>query len=85
MKKDFLVSLALGLIPTVGLTSMAIMNIGNTKLGGILFKYQAGYALVLLFASILLRVLKNENIAKGLLVSFIVAVFVSLIRVGWGI
>ncbi len=85
MKKGLLVSLVAGLIPTVVLTTMAIMQLVNTRLGGILILFQAGYALLLLLASILLFILKKKDIAKGLLVSFIIGFFVLLVRVGMGV
>ncbi len=85
MKKGFLVSLIFGLIPTVVLTATVILQLGNTRLGGMLFMFQAGYVLLLLLATILFFVLKKEDITKGLLVSFIIGFFVSLIRVGMGV
>ncbi|MDP3878939.1 MAG: hypothetical protein Q8Q07_01365 [Dehalococcoidales bacterium] len=85
MEKAFVVSLVVGLIPTVALTAMAILQLGNTKLGGKLFMFQAGYTLLLLLATILFFVLKKEDITKGLLVSFVIGLVVLLIRVGWGV
>ena len=47
--------------------------------------FQAAYMLLLLLATIPFFVLKKENITKGLLASFVIGLFVILIRVGWGV
>ena len=64
---------------------MTIMQLGNTKLGGILILYQVGYVLLLLVASILLFVLRKKDVAGGLLAGFAVGLFVLVVRVGIGI
>ncbi len=88
MKKGFLISLVGGLTPIVVFTTIAMMQLGRysyTKLGGMVIMVQAGYVILLLLITILFFILKKKDIALGLLVSFIIGFFVSIVTFGMGL
>jgi membrane-associated HD superfamily phosphohydrolase len=88
MKKGFLISLVGGLTPIVVFTTIAMMQLGKysyTKLGEIVIMIQAGYVILLLLIAILSFILKKRDIALGLLVSFIIGFFVSIVTFGMGL
>ncbi len=87
-KRNFFLSLLAGLIPVVILTTTALTQLGEysyTRLGGIVIYIQAGYVFLLLLATIVAFILRKKDIAPGLLVSFIIGFFVSLLTFGMGL
>ena len=81
VKIGLLVSFVAGLVPTAIVTAVGIVQHEDTSLPGILTKYHVGYLLLLLFASIVLYVLRKRNVALGLLLSVAVG---ALVLIGMG-
>jgi hypothetical protein len=89
MKKAFLVSSGSGLLPILVLSFIALTQHGEysyNKLGGIIvIMVQPAYVGLLLLAMIVFFIVKKKDIALGLLVSFGIGVFISLIVLGMGL
>ena len=88
MKRSFFISLVGGLIPIAIFTVIAMTQLGRysyTDFGKTVVFVQAGYVVLLIPAMIALFVLRKRDIGLGLLVSFCVGFFVSLITLGMGL
>jgi hypothetical protein len=89
MKKSSLVSLIAGLLPIIILSVIALTQHGEysyNKLGGlIVVMVQPAYVGLLLLAMIVFFILKKKDVAQGLLISFGIGFFVSIILLGMGL
>ena len=88
MKKEFFIALIASSIPGVILTIIAMTQLGKysyTELGGIVIFIQATYVILLLLAMIVFFLLRKKKFALGLLASFAIGFFVTLLTFGMGL
>jgi hypothetical protein len=89
MKKGLIVTSGITFLPIVILSILALTQHGEysyNKLGGIIvIIVLPAYIGLLLLAMVILSILKKKDIALGLLVSFGIGFFVSIILLGMGL
>lgn len=88
MKRSSVISLVWGLVPIAIFTVIAMTQLGRysyTDFGRAIVFIQGGYVLLLLVAAVILFILRKSEIALGLLVSFAIGFFVSIITLGMGL
>jgi hypothetical protein len=88
MGKQYFTSIIGALLPIIVLTTIAMTQLGKysyTELGGRVVWIQAGYVVLSLPIAILLFIFRKKRVAQGLLVSFGVGFFVSILTLGMGL